>query len=121
MLVVVLVIPFEFSYICEPFLIRLVCSELAVKDVLCDELRIICLTSAPMVSVLDRGLDVSGSADPECPLVIDLDAVLAIQIIIDPSVSLGWILSVDLLHLFGYEYILSDSFADIAAQPLIIC
>jgi hypothetical protein len=119
--ILVLVVPFELGNISKPFLIRLVCSELAVKDVLCDELRVVRLTSATMVSVLDRGLDVSGSADPECPLVIDLDAVLAIQIIIDPSVSLGWILSVDLLHLFGYEYILSDSFADIAAPPLVIC
>ena len=121
MLVFVLVIPFELSYISEPFLVRPVCSELPVKDVLCDELRIICLTCATEIPVLDRRLDVSGSADPERPLVIDLDAVLAVQIIIDPAVSFGWVLPMDLFHLFSYLQVLSDSFTDIVAQPLVIC
>ena len=81
MLVFVLIIPFEFSDVREPFLIWLVCCELSVQDILCDELRIICLTSASMVRILDRGLDVSGSADPEYSLVIDFDAMFASQVI----------------------------------------
>ena len=74
-----------------------------------------------MVRILDRGLDVSGSADPECSLVIDLDAMFAIQVIVDPSVSLGWIFHMDLFHLICYESVLPDSFTDIATQPLVIC
>jgi hypothetical protein len=74
-----------------------------------------------MVRILDRRLDVSCSADSERSLVIDLDAVLAVQIIIDPAVSFGWVLPMDFFHLFGYLQVLSDSFTDIAAQPLVIC
>jgi hypothetical protein len=47
--------------------------------------------------------------------------MFAVQVIIDPSVSFGRILPVNLLHLFGYVQILSDSFTDITAQPLVIC
>ena len=120
-LIFVFIIPLEFSDICKPLFVGLVCCELSVQDVLCDELRIICLTCTSEISVLDRGLDVSGSADPECSLVIYLDAMPAVQVIVDPSVSFGRIFMMDLLHLFGYEHILSDSFADISAQPLVIC
>ena len=74
----------------------------SVQDIFCDELRIVCLTRTAKISVLDRRLDVSCSADPERSLVIDLDAVLTVQIIIDPAVSFGWILTVDFFHLLGY-------------------
>ena len=120
-LVIVLVIPLELSDICKPFLIWLVCCELSVQDVFCDELRIFCLARTSLVRILDRGLDVSCPADPECSLVIDSDVVFAVQIIVDPAVSLGRILHVDLFHLFSYEQVLSDSFTDIATQPLVIC
>ena len=86
MLIFVLIIPFEFSDICEPFLVWLICGELSVQDVLCDELWIIRLACASVVCILDRRLDVSGSADPERSLVIDLYAIVTIQVIIDPAV-----------------------------------
>ena len=121
MLIFVLIIPFEFSDICEPFLVWLICGELSVQDVLCDELWIIRLACASVVCILDRRLDVLCSADPESSLVIDLDVVFAVEIIVDPAVSFGWIFHMDLFHLLSYEPVLPDSFSDITAQPLVIC
>ena len=63
-LIFVLVIPFEFSDICKPFFIWLVCCELPVQDVFCYELRIIRPACASVVRILDRRLDVlSGSCN----------------------------------------------------------
>ena len=121
MLLLILVIPLKLGDICQPFLVRLVCCELSVQDIFCDELRIVCLTRTAKISVLDRGLDVLCSADPECSLVIYLDAMPAVQVIVDPSVSFGRIFHMDLFHLRSYESVLPDSFTDIAAQPLVIC
>ena len=120
MLIFVLIIPFEFSDICEPFLVWLICGELSVQDVIRNELRIACLTSASEIFVLDRRLDVSGSADPEYSLIVDLDVVSAIQVIIDSTVPFGWILTVYLLYLLSDEPILPHSFANITTQPLVI-
>ena len=121
MLIFVLVIPFEFSDICKPFFVWLVCSELSVQDIVCDELWIIRLACASAVFILYRRLDVLCSADPESSLVIDLYAIVAIQVIIDPAVSFCRVLRMDLFDLLSYESVLSDSFTDITAQPLVIC
>jgi hypothetical protein len=121
MFVLVLIVPFEFSDICEPFLVWFICCELSIQDVFRDELRVIRLPGASVVRIFDRRLDVSCSADPENSLVIDLYVVSAVQIIIDPAVSLGWILHMDLFHFLSYESVLPDSFTDITAQPLVIC
>jgi len=121
MLIFVLIIPFEFSDICEPFLVWPICCELSVQNVICDELWIIRLACASVVCILDRRLDVLCSADPESSLVIDLYAIVAIQVIIDPAVSFCRVPRMDLFDLLSYESVLSDSFTDITAQPLVIC
>ena len=121
MLIFVLIIPFEFSDICEPFLVWLICCELSVQDVLCDELWIIRLACASVVCILDRRLDVLCSADSESSLVFDLYAIVAIQVIIDPAVSFCRVPRMDLFDLLSYESVLSDPFTDITAQPLVIC
>ena len=120
MLLLVFIIPFELCNICQPFLIRFVGRELSVQDVIRNELRIACLTSASEIFVLDRRLDVSGSADPEYSLIVDFDVVSAIQVIIDSTVPFGWILTVYLLYLLSDEPILPHSFANITTQPLVI-
>jgi hypothetical protein len=119
--ILILIVPFEFCDICEPFLVWFVCRELSVQDVFRYELRIIRLACASVVRILDRGLDVSGSADPENSLVVDLYAMVTIQVIIDPAVSLSRVHHMDLFDLLSYESILPDSFTNIAAQPLVIC
>jgi hypothetical protein len=73
-----------------------------------------------MVRILDRGLDAPDSADPESSFIVDLYVVSAVQIIIDPAVSLGWILHMDLLHLLSYKSVLPDSFSDITVQPFVV-
>jgi hypothetical protein len=114
MLLLVFVIPFELGYIGEPFLVWFICCELSVQDIFCNELRIICLACASEVSVLNRRFNIFGSAYPQCSLVVYLDAMFTEQVIIDPPVAFGWILHMDLLHFFGDERVLSDSFANIA-------
>ena len=66
-------------------------------------------------------LDVSGSADPENSLIVDLYAIVAIQVIIDPAVTLGRVHRMDLFYLLCDYSVLSYSFSDVAAQPLVIC
>ena len=121
MFILVLIVPLEFSDIGKPFLVRFVCRELSIQDVLCDELRVIRLACASVVRILDRRLDVLCSADPESSLVIDLYAIVAIQVIIDPAVSFCRVPRMDLFDLLSYESVLSDSFTDSTAQPLVIC
>ena len=121
MFVLVFVIPFEFRNISKPFFVRFICCELSVQDVFCYELWIVCLPGASLARLLDRGLDASGSAYSERSFVIDPDVVFAVQIIVDPAVSFGWIFHMDFFHLRSYESVLPDSFTDIAAQPLVIC
>ena len=121
MFIIVLIVPLEFSDIGKPFLVRFVCRELSIQDVLCDELRVIRLACASVVRILDRRLDVLCSADPENSLVIDLYAIVAIQVIIDPAVSLGRVHQMDLFDLLCNDPVLPDSFSDITAQPFVIC
>ena len=52
---------------------------------------------------------------PESSFVIDLYVVSAVQIIIDPAVSLGRVHHMDLFYLLCNESVLPDSFSDITA------
>ena len=75
MLLLVLVIPLEFGDICKPFLIWSVCLELSVQYVLCNELRIICLSCATEVPVFDRRFDAFLPAYPKNSFVIDFNVM----------------------------------------------
>ena len=66
MFVLVLIVPFEFSDICEPFLVWFICCELSIQDVFRDELRVIRLPGASVVRIFDRRLDVSCSMSLFC-------------------------------------------------------
>ena len=46
------------------------------------------MSGAAMVVVLDRGTDISDLADAENPLVVDMNAAVMAQIVIEPPVAL---------------------------------
>lgn len=66
-----------------------------------------------MICVFDGRLDVECATNPQNTFVIDLDLMVTIQIIMDSSVSFGWIVAMDLFYLLGKEFILSNSLSDI--------
>ena len=64
-----------------------------------------------MVVVLDRGTDISGPADAEHPLVVDMDAAVMAQIVVEPPVSLIRTFGVELFELFSKPLILCGPLA----------
>jgi hypothetical protein len=69
-------IPFELSNICEPFLVRLVRMEVAVKKILRYILRILCPPRAAVVIVLDGGLDAFDPTEAKNALVVHMDMLV---------------------------------------------
>lgn len=47
------------------------------------------MSGAAAASVLDRGADVFDPADAEHPLVVDMDAAVMAQVIVEPPVTLS--------------------------------
>ena len=55
------------------------------------------MPGAAAASVLDRGSDISDPADTQHPLVVDMDAAVMAQVIVEPPVTLIRTFLVDLL------------------------
>ena len=92
-------IPFELCYIGQPFLVRFVRMEVAVKKVFSYILRILCLPRATVIIVLDGGLNAFDPADAENALVVYMDMFVVSQVIIDAAITLIRALYVNLLDL----------------------
>lgn len=90
-------IPLEFCYVGKPLLIRLVRMKVSIKQILSHKLRILCLSGAAVVAVLDGGLDTLCTANPENALVVHMNVVVMPEIVVDTAVSLVWAFRVDLL------------------------
>ena len=114
-------IPLEFCYVGKPLLIRLVRMKVSIKQILSHKLRILCLSGAAVVAVLDGGLNAFGPADAEHPLVIDVDTVVMPQFVIDAPVALVRALRVNLLDLFRKRRVLYSTGTQFAGCPLIVC
>ena len=89
--------PLEFCYVGKPLLIRLVRMKVSIKQILSHKLRILCLSGAAVVAVLDGGLDTLCTANPENALVVHMNVVVMPEIVVDTAVSLVWAFRVDLL------------------------
>ena len=113
--------PLEFSHIGEPLLIGLCGIKLPVQKVFGKILRVLRSPRAAMVVVLDRGTDISGPADAEHSLVIDVDTVVMPQFVIDAPVALVRALRVNLLDLFRKRRVLYSTGTQFAGCPLIVC
>ena len=59
-----ILVPLELRHIRQPFLIRLVRTEVPVKNIFCQILRILCIPGTAVVCILDGGLYVTAAADP---------------------------------------------------------
>ena len=113
-------VPLEFCYISEPLLVGLCGIKLSVQKILGKILRIFCMSGAAMVVVLDRGADISDPADAEHPLVVDMDAAVMAQVVIEPSVALIRALLMDLFKLVCQTFILCGSPAQLAGIPFVV-
>lgn len=91
-------IPLEFCYIREPLLVGLCGMKLTIQQVFSNMLRVFLLPGTATVVVLHGRAYVSDPADAQHPLVIDVDAVVMAQVIIEPAVAFIRALPVELLN-----------------------
>ena len=112
--------PLEFGHIGEPLLIGLCGIKLPVQKVFGKILRVLRSPRAAMVVVLDRGTDISGPADAEHPLVIDVDTVVMTQVVIESPVALIRTFLVDLLDRIRKTFILCGPPTQLAGDPSVV-
>ena len=83
-------IPLEFCYIGKPLLVGLCSIELPIQKILSKILRILCLPGTSAVVVFHGRVYISGSADAEYPLVINVNAMVMAQVVIESTVAFIW-------------------------------
>ena len=110
-------IPFELCYIGQPFFVRLVRMEVAVKKIFSNILRILCPPCTAMVIVLDGGLDALGPTDAKNALVVHMNVMIMAEIVIDAAVALIRALHVDLLDLLRKLLVLHSPGALFPGRP----
>lgn len=74
----------------------------------------------PWFAVLDGGFDISGQADPQHPLVIDVDAVVVAQIVIEPPVALIRAFFMNLLDCVSQTLVFLGPAAQFLEGPLVV-
>ena len=121
MLVLILIIPFEFGDIRQPFFIGFISCELPVQDVLSNELRIACLAGTSVVGILDRGFYPFLPADPQYAFVVYLDAVILLQIILYSAITFIGTFRVDLLNFSGDPFVLCVIGRYTSMEPFVVC
>ena len=99
----------EFSNIGQPFLVRLVCLELAVQQIVRQIIRILTLPGAAMVVVFNRGFNPAAPADPKHPFVIYVGIMVPIQFIFEPAVSHLRMLLMNILNQISNAFVFSSS------------
>lgn len=114
-------IPFELCYISQPLFIGFGSIKLPIQNIFGKILRILCFSGAAVAAVLDRGLDVPDTADSQHALVIDTDAVVVLQVIVDTSIALVRASAVDLFDHFSDAFIFDSPLAQLARCPLVVC
>lgn len=104
-------IPLEFCHISEPLFIGLCGIKLPVQKVFGKILRIFRVPGAATVVIFHGRADISGPADAEHPFVVDMDAAVMAQIVIEPPVALVWAFLMELFELFSKPLILCGPLA----------
>ena len=113
-------VPLEFCHIGKPLLIGLCGIKLPVQKIFGKVLRIFCVSGAAAASVLDRGADVSDPADAEHPLVVDMDAAVMAQVIVEPPVTLIRTFLVDLLKRVRKAFVLCSPLTQFTGSPFVV-
>lgn len=92
-------IPFELRHISEPLLIGFVSVKLTAQQVFGKILRIPGLPGTAVVIIFHSRPYISGPADPQHSLVIDMDAIIMAQIVIQSPVVFIWAFRMDSFNL----------------------
>ena len=111
-------IPLEFRHVGDPLFIWLCGVKLTIQKILGKILRILRVTCAAVVGILDGGLYVPHPADAQNPLVVDMNIFVMPKIVVDATVALVRTLHMNLFNLFSKLLILSRSPAGLARNPL---
>lgn len=113
-------IPLEFRHISEPLFVGFCGIKLSIQKIFSKVLRILCLSGAAPIAVLDCRTDISDPADAEHTLVIDMDAVVMAQIVIEPPVALVRAFGVELFEFFCKPFILCGPLAQLSGSPFVV-
>ena len=113
-------IPLEFCYIGKPLLVGLCGMELSVQKILGKILRIPRLPGTSTVVVFHGSAYISGSANTEYPLVINMNAIVMAQVIIESTVAFIWTFLVNLFSLVRKAFILRSSPAQFSGCPFVV-
>ena len=113
-------IPLEFCYIGKPLLVGLCSIELPVQKILSKILRILCLPGTSAVVVFHSRAYISGPADAEHPLVIDMDTMVMAQVVIESPVAFVRTFLVDLFNLVRKAFVLRSSPAQFSGSPFVV-
>ena len=113
-------VPLEFCHIGELLFVGLFSIKLPVQKIFGKVLRIFCVSGAAAASVLDRGADISGPADAEHPLAVDMDAAVMAQIVVEPPIALIRTFRMELFELLRKLLILRSPPAQLPGSPSVV-
>ena len=113
-------IPLEFCYIGKPLLVGLCSIELPIQKILSKILRILCLPGTSAVVVFHSRAYISGPADAEYPLIINVNAMVMAQVVIESTVAFIWAFLVNLFNLVRKTFILRSSLAQFSGSPFVV-
>lgn len=121
MLVLVLIIPFEFCDVRQPFLIWSFRCEISVQYVICNKLGIYRLSCTPVIGILDRGLNPFLTADPKHSFIICLDSVITFQIIPYSAIALIRTGYMDFFDFISNVFICCFISRFLSVKPFVVC
>ena len=113
-------IPFEVCYIGEPLLVGLCRIEPPAQKILGKILRIPRLPGTSAVVVFHGRVYISGPADAEYPLIINVNAMVMAQVVIESTVAFIWTFLVDLFNLVRKPFVLRSSPAQFSGSPFVV-
>lgn len=113
-------VPFELGHVGQPFLIGLVCIKLAVQNILCNVLGILGPPGTTVAGILDGGFDVPGPTDTQHTLIVDMDAIVVAEIIVEPSIAFIRTFCMDFFHDLGQMLVLLSPAAQFSRSPLVV-
>ena len=113
-------IPFEFCHIGKPFLIWFLRVELSVQQVFSKILGSLCPSGTATVIVLYSGTDISDPADAQHPFIIDVDAIVMAEIVVQSPVTFIRVFQMNLFNLVGQFLILRSPVAQLPGCPFVV-
>lgn len=113
-------IPFELGYISQPLLVRPICIELAVQKIFGNILGVFSPPGTAMVIVFHSRTYIPGPANTQHTLIINMDAVVVAQIVIEPPVAFVRAFRMDLFNLIRQSLIFLSPAAQVPRSPFMV-